>query len=125
MKDTIITALNGLGGAVVGSTGVLLTGVLSNRAQIRRLEEENARLDRIKRADMKRAFLEELYAEADHFHKAIGTMFIHSFLFMNDQIDVVSFNNSMIDVNKPVLILAEWSSSSRLTSLNWCLPGTS
>lgn len=91
MKDIVITALTGLGGAMTGAAGVLLTGVLSNRAQAKRLEKENARLDRLKIADLKRGFLEELYVESERFNKAMGAVLVWSAIFMNDKMDAKDF----------------------------------
>ena len=92
MKDIVITALVGLGGALVGASGSMLSGLLANRSQIKRLEMENERLDRLKVSDMKRSLLEELYVEAEAMQKAFGAVFIWSALFMDDQINRESFN---------------------------------
>ena len=94
MKDIVITALTGFGGALTGAAGVLISGMLSNRAQAHRLEKENARLDRLKFADLKRGFLEELYLESDRFHKAMGAILMWSALFMDGQLDAKEFSES-------------------------------
>ena len=91
MKDIVITALTGLCGAMTGATGVLLSGVLSNRAQAKRLDKENLRLDRLRIADLKRGFLEELYVESDRFNKAMGAVLVWSAIFMNDKMDAKDF----------------------------------
>jgi hypothetical protein len=91
MKDTVITALTGFSGAVTGAASVLLSGVLSNRAQAQRLEKENVRLASLKLADLKRGFLEELYVESDRFNKAMGAVFVWSAIFMNDKMDAKEF----------------------------------
>lgn len=70
----------------------MLSGLLTNRAQMKRLEIENTRLDHLKVSDMRRGFLEELYVEAEAMRKAFGAVFIWSTLFMNDQLNRESFN---------------------------------
>ena len=92
MKDIVITALVGLGGAVVGASGSMLSGLLTNRAQAKRLEIEYARLDRLKLSEMKRSLLEELYEEAETMQKTFGAVFIFTALLMANQIDRRTFD---------------------------------